>query len=35
LWRHRGGVVEPPLRLTDLKYDGRRGVALAGPRRGA
>jgi hypothetical protein len=20
LWRHRGGVVEPPLRLTDLKY---------------
>jgi selenocysteine lyase/cysteine desulfurase len=22
LWRHRGGLVEPPLRLTDLHYDG-------------
>src|SRR5690606_14240486 len=21
LWRHRGGLVEPPLRLTQLRYD--------------
>ena len=21
LWRHRGGLVEPPLRLTDVRYD--------------
>ena len=23
LWRHRGGVVNPPLRLTDVKFDSR------------
>jgi selenocysteine lyase/cysteine desulfurase len=46
LWRHRGGLVEPPLRLTQLHYDavpalagppraGRRGRAARVPPRGA
>ena len=25
LWRHRGGAVEPPLRLTDIAYDADTG----------
>ena len=31
LWRHRNGLVEPPLRLTDLHYDG--DGRLSYPRR--
>ncbi len=31
LWRHRGGVVEPPLRLTQLRYDAN--GALCWPSR--
>jgi len=31
LWRHKGGLVEPLLRLTDLSYDPATG-ALRHPR---
>ncbi len=35
LWRHRGGLVEPPLRLVDLHYDedGRAALADAARRK--
>ena len=26
LWRHRGGLVEPPLRLTAISYDSDTGA---------
>jgi selenocysteine lyase/cysteine desulfurase len=38
LWRHRRGPVEPPLRLTDLRYDAATGALLRpalGHRRAA
>ena len=33
LWRHRGGPVEPPLRLSQVSYDGGRGDELPARRR--
>ena len=35
LWRHRGGPVEPPLRLGEVTYDDGRRDALPAARRAA
>ena len=31
LWKHRAGAVEPPLRLSQLTYDGATGLLLRPP----